>query len=178
VQTYGWLTPGEMLDGIGMAETTPGPLILVVQFVGFLAAYRADVGIDPMLAGIAGAAVVLWVTFVPCFLWIFLGAPYLEHLRGNVRLTGALSAITAAVVGVILNLSVWFSLHVVFAAVRERDVGPLRLYVPELDTADATAALLAGGAFYLLFGRRWGIPRTFALSAVVGAAAYLAGVAR
>jgi chromate transporter len=174
VQTYGWLTPGEMLDGIGLAEATPGPLILVVQFVGFLGAYRADVGIDPLAAGVAGAALVLWVTFVPCFLWIFLGAPYVEHLRGNDRLTGALSAITAAVVGVILNLSIWFSLHVVFEEVREREIGLLRLYVPAADTVDVVSAALALAAFYALFRRRWSVPATFGLAGAVGAAAYFA----
>jgi chromate transporter len=175
VQTYGWLTPGEMLDGLGMAEATPGPLILIVQFVAFLGAYRAGGTIDPVLAGVAGAVLVTWVTFVPCFLWIFLGAPYIEHLRGNSRLTGALAAITAAVVGVILNLSIWFALHVVFGEVREvRDFG-VRLYVPSWDTIDPAAAGLALVAFYLLFRRRWGILPTFAASGAVGAALFLAG---
>ena len=112
VATYGWLAPGEMLDGLGMAETTPGPLIMVVQFVGFMGAYRNPGMLDPMLAGMLGAAITTWVTFVPCFLWIFLGAPYIEALRGNKSLSAALSTITAAIVGVVLNLAVWFAIHV------------------------------------------------------------------
>ncbi len=111
VEVYGWLSPTEMLDGLAMAETTPGPLIMVVEFVGFLAAFREHGSLDPMVAGLLGAVLVTWVTFVPSFLWVFLGAPYAEHLRGNRRLTGALSAITAAVVGAILNLAIWFGLH-------------------------------------------------------------------
>jgi len=175
VQTYGWLAPGEMLDGLGMAESTPGPLIQVVQFVGFLGAYRAGGEIDPMLAGVAGAVLVTWVTFAPCFLWIFLGGPYLEHLRGNDRLAGALSAITAAVVGVILNLSIWFSLHVLFDEVRERHAGGIRLYAPNLDTLDVGSLALAALAFYLLFRRRWGVLATFAACAAAGAVLFLAG---
>jgi len=177
VQTYGWVTPGEMLDGLGMAETTPGPLILVVQFVGFMGAYRFAEGLDPLLAGVAGAVLVIWVTFVPCFLWIFLGAPYVEYLRGNRALTAALSGVTAAVVGVILNLAVWFALHVVFEEVGERHVGPLRLYTPEWGSVDLVAAALAAGALVLVFWRRWGVLRTLAAGAAVGAALSLAGVA-
>ena len=114
VERYGWLRPGQMLDGLGLAETTPGPLIMVTQFVGFLAAWQNATGLAPLTAGITGALMTTWVTFTPCFLWIFLGAPFIEKLRGNVALTSALSAITAAVVGVILNLSVFFGLHVFF----------------------------------------------------------------
>lgn len=142
VDTYGWLTAGAMLDGLGLAETTPGPLILVLQFVGFIGAYNGAGWANPMLAGIAGSVLTLWVTFVPCFLWIFLGAPYVEKIRGNQALSAALSAVTAAVVGVILNLALWFALHVVFANVREiRDFG-LRLLVPEVASLDITAAAL------------------------------------
>ncbi len=116
VETYGWLTAGEMLDGLGLAETTPGPLILVTEFVGFLAGYRH--GGEPKLAfGLLGAAVALWATFAPCFLWIFTGAPYVDRLSANPRLAGALAGVTAAVVGVILNLSLWFALHVLFGRV-------------------------------------------------------------
>ena len=111
---YHWVQPREMLDGLGMAETTPGPLIMVVQFVGFMAAFRESSGLSPMLAGTLGGLLATWVTFTPCFLWIFVGAPYIEALRGNKALAGALSAITAAVVGVILNLSIWFALHTLF----------------------------------------------------------------
>ena len=117
VETYGWLTGTEMLDGLGLAETTQGPLIMVTQFVGFLGAYRHAVGIDPILAGVIGSVVTVWVTFAPCFLWIFLGAPYIERLRDNLHLSAALSGITAAVVGVIMNLAVWFGLRVAFAEV-------------------------------------------------------------
>ena len=114
VEHYQWLQPREMLDGLGMAETTPGPLIMVLQFVGFMAAYRDPGTLSPMLAATLGGLLATWVTFIPCFLWIFLGAPYIETLRGNKALAGALTAITAAVVGVILNLSIWFALHTLF----------------------------------------------------------------
>ena len=115
VERFAWVTPAQMLDGLGLAESTPGPLILVVQFVGFLAAYQAAGSDHPMLAGVVGAMLTVWVTFVPCFLWIFLGAPYIEALRGNAALASALAAITAAVVGVIANLALWFASHVLFA---------------------------------------------------------------
>lgn len=116
VDTHGWLEPGQMLDGLGLAETTPGPLIMVVQFVGFMGGWQNPGGLSPLVAATLGAAITTWVTFVPCFLWIFLGAPHIERLRGNERLTTALTAVTAAVVGVILNLAVWFGLHVLFPA--------------------------------------------------------------
>ena len=143
VDGYGWLTPGEMLDGLGLAETTPGPLILVGQFVGFLAAYREAPGLDPWTAGAAGAALTVWVTFAPCFLWIFLGAPFIERLRGNAVLDATLSAITAAVVGVVLNLGVWFAIHVFFAEVADTRLGPVRLLVPDWTTVDPTAVGLS-----------------------------------
>jgi len=177
VQTYGWVTPGEMLDGLGMAETTPGPLILVVQFVGFMGAYRFADGVDPLLAGTAGAVLVAWVTFVPCFLWIFLGAPYVEYLRGNRALGTALAGVTAAVVGVIVNLAVWFGLHVVFADVDEERVGPLRLYAPEWSSFDPVAAALTAGALVLVFVLRFGLLRTLGVSALVGGALSLTGIA-
>ena len=142
VETYGWLSAGEMLDGLGLAETTPGPLILVTEFVGFLAGYRY--GGDPKLVfGLLGAAITLWATFAPCFLWIFAGAPYVERLSANPRLAGALSAVTAAVVGVILNLSLWFALHVFFAKVEPVWHGPLRLWLPDLSTLDIKAVVLS-----------------------------------
>ncbi|HEV2148727.1 MAG TPA: chromate efflux transporter [Longimicrobiaceae bacterium] len=168
VETYGWLRPGEMLDGLGMAETTPGPLIQVVQFVGFMGAYRNPGGLDPMLAGVLGSALTTWVTFVPCFLFIFVGAPWIEHLRGRKGLTAALSGITAAVVGVILNLALWFALHVLFARVGEARHGPLRLLVPEWDTLDPAALLIAAGAFAALFLLRWGMIRTLLAAAAAG----------
>ncbi|CAG1016154.1 MAG: chromate efflux transporter [Rhizobiaceae bacterium] len=151
VENYGWLQPGEMLDGLGMAETTPGPLIMVVQFVGFLGAYRAPGALDPMLAATLGAVLTTWVTFVPCFLWIFLGAPFIERLRGNAALSGALSAITAAVVGVILNLAIWFALHVLFHTVVERDILGMTLDVPVLASADWAAIALTGAAALAIF---------------------------
>ena len=168
VERFAWLMPGEMLDGLGMAETTPGPLIQVVQFVGFMGAYRHPGPLDPMVAGLLGSVLTTWVTYVPCFLWIFLGAPFIERLRTNVRLNAALSAITAAVVGVILNLAVWFALHTLFGAVDERHVGPLRLLVPDLGTADVAALLLAAGAFVALLRLRLGMMRTLGACAALG----------
>lgn len=146
VEVYGWLQPGEMLDGLGMAETTPGPLIQVVQFVGYMGAYRDPGMLAPWLAGTLGSIVVTWVTFVPCFLWIFLGAPYMERIRGNVNLQAALSAVTAAVLGVILNLALWFGLHALFGNVAERAAGPLRLLVPDPASLDVATLLIAAGA--------------------------------
>ena len=168
VDVFGWLRPGEMLDGLGLAETTPGPLIQVVQFVGFMGAYRADAGLHPMLAGVLGSVVTTWATFAPCFLWIFVGAPFIEYLRGNRWLTAALSAITAAVVGVILNLAVWFALHVLFGTVTETWIGPLRLFVPDVASLDVAALVLAAGAFFALFRLQWGMLPTLGLSAGLG----------
>jgi chromate transporter len=173
VDVFGWLQPGEMLDGLGMAETTPGPLIQVVQFVGFMGAYRQPGDLSPMLAGAFGAILTTWVTFVPCFLWIFLGAPYIEYLRGNKDLSAALSAITASVVGVILNLAVWFSLHTVFAVVDERQVGWVKLFVPQWATADLISLLIAIAAFVALFRFKVSMLLTLAGSAVVGLVYYL-----
>ncbi len=175
VETFGWLRPGEMLDGLGLAETTPGPLIMVVQFVGFMGAYRNPGGLSPMVAGIVGSVVTVWVTFVPCFLWIFLGGPYIEALRGRRSLHAALSSITAAVVGVILNLSLWFAVHVLFHQVAERHAGPLRVLVPALASLDPAAAVLAGLAMLALFRLKLGLPRTLAASAAAGAAWKLLG---
>jgi chromate transporter len=146
VDRYGWLGHGEMLDGLGLAETTPGPLILVLTFVGFLAAHRQPAPFDPMLAGLLGAAMTTWVTFAPSFLWIFLGAPYVEGLRGNKAAAAALAAITAAVVGVILNLTVWFALKVLFHDHRDVVLGPLRLDVPVPASLDLPALVLAAAA--------------------------------
>ena len=170
VETFAWLNPGEMLDGLGLAETTPGPLIMVVQFVGFMGAFRNPGELSPMLAGVIGSVVAVWVTFVPCFLWIFLGAPYIEALRGNRALHASLSTITAAVVGVVLNLSVWFGLHVVFRNVSEQHVGPLRLWVPDLASLDVASAVLAVLAMVAMFCFKLGLPKTLAGSAALGAA--------
>ncbi|MBW7835667.1 MAG: chromate efflux transporter [Sphingomonadales bacterium] len=172
VEGYQWLSAGEMLDGLGLAETTPGPLILVTEFVGFLAAFRDPGGLSPLFAGTLGALLTLWVTFVPSFLWIFLGAPYVERLYGNRALKAALAAITAAVVGVILNLAAWFALHVLFADLREWTWGPLRLLLPDMTTLQPLAAALALVAAYLLLRRGWGMAATLALAAAVGGAAY------
>ncbi len=146
VERYAWLAPGEMLDGLGLAETTPGPLILVLTFVGYLAGYRHGAPLPPVWGGVLGAALTTWVTFVPCFLWIFLGAPYVERLRGNRAAAGALSAITAAVVGVILNLAVWFALQVLFREhVAWSGLG-MSLDVPVLTSGDVPAMVLASVA--------------------------------
>ena len=169
VNNYGWLAPGEMLDGLGMAETTPGPLIMVVQFVGFMGAYRNPGVLDPMLAGFLGAMITTWVTFVPCFLWIFLGAPYVEALRGNQSLSAALSAITAAVVGVMLNLAAWFGLHVVFTTVNEVRTFGMTLQVPVWETVDVAALALAAAALVAMLRFKVGMFPTLAISAALGA---------
>ena len=168
VETHGWLEPGEMLDGLGMAETTPGPLIQVVQFVGFMGAYREPGGLPPMVAGSLAAILTTWVTFVPCFLWILLGAPFVETLRGVRALNHALSAITAAVVGVILNLGVWFALHALFGTVREYRPWGLRLLVPEWHTIDLIALAIGVGAFIALFRYGRGMIVTLLACAAVG----------
>ncbi len=151
VETYGWMTAPEMVDGLGLAETTPGPLILVTQFVGFLGAFRAAEPFSPIMAGMLGAAMTTWVTFVPSMLWIFAGAPFVERLRANRQLSGALAAITAAVVGVILNLSVWFALHVLFGTVTEKHAGPLRWFAFDPAGLDKQVAVLAVTAAILTF---------------------------
>jgi chromate transporter len=177
VQVYGWLTPTQMLDGLALAETTPGPLIMVVEFVGFLAAAGRSGGLDPIVAGTIGAVLVTWVTFVPSFLWVFLGAPYSEYLRHDTRIAGTLSAISAAVVGAIVNLAVWFTLHAIFGVVDVVQVGPARLYVPEVDTLQVGALVIAVGAAIAVFRLRLPTLLVLAASAVVGAIVYLAFVA-
>ncbi len=168
VQHYGWLRPGEMLDGLGMAETTPGPLIMVLQFVGFLGAYRDPGSLDPMVAATFAAILTTWVTFVPCFLWIFLGAPFIEKLRGNAALSGALSAITAAVVGVILNLAVWFAIHTLFGRVTVLAAGPFHIELPVLATIVLPSALLAAAAAFALFRLKASVLLTLGLAALAG----------
>lgn len=170
VERFGWLFAGEMIDGLGLAETTPGPLIMVVEFVGFMGAYRHPGALSPMLAGTIGACVTTWVTFVPCFLWIFLGAPYVEAVRGNRSLQAALSAITAAVLGVIASLSLWFALHVLFTRVDERHAGPVRWMAPELASFQVPAAALAVIAFVALFRFHVAAPKVLAACALTGAA--------
>jgi chromate transporter len=168
VEIYGWLAPGEMLDGLGMAETTPGPLIMVVQHVGFLGAFRNPGALDPVFAGVLGAGLTTWVTFVPCFLWIFLGAPYIEALRGNRVLNASLTSITAAVVGVILNLAVWFGLHTVFSDVTESQFGAIRLFVPSWQSVDVVVLALTVGALVATLRFKVGMLPTLAGSAALG----------
>ena len=175
VENYHWLRPGEMLDGLGMAETTPGPLIMVTQFVGFMAAYRDPGGLHPMLAGTLGGLLTTWVTFTPCFLWIFLGAPFIERLRGNKALSGALSAITAAVVGVILNLAVWFALHTWFReAVLVRMAG-FTVDAPVPASLDPWALALSAAAVLAILRFRAGMIPTLLACAVGGVLLHLAG---
>jgi len=162
----GWLEAGQMLDGLGLAETTPGPLILVTEFVGYMAAFRQGGGI-PVVWGVFGAIVALWATFVPCFLWIFTGAPYIDRLNALPRLRAALSAITAAVVGVILNLALWFALHVFFADVYRREFGPAGLWLPDPSTLDWRIVLIALLSGFLLLWRHWSIPAVLAASAAM-----------
>jgi len=175
VENYHWLRPGEMLDGLGMAETTPGPLIMVTQFVGFMAAYRDPGALNPMLAGTLGGLLTTWVTFTPCFLWIFLGAPFIEGLRGNKALSGALSAITAAVVGVILNLAVWFALHTWFReSVPVRAAG-LSFDVPVPASLDPWALALSAAAVLAIFRFKVGMIPTLLACAAAGVVLHLLG---
>jgi chromate transporter len=176
VDTYAWLAAGEMLDGLGLAESTPGPLIMVTQFVGFLGAYRNPAPFDPATAAVLGSAITVWATFVPCFLWIFLGAPYVERLRYNRYLNAALSTITAAIVGVIANLAVWFGLHVLFADVSTLSIGPLRLLAPTLASLDMLALGLAVLAAFALLRFHINVIWTLLGCAVLGVVASLAGI--
>lgn len=168
VEDYGWLQSGEMLDGLGMAETTPGPLIQVVQFVGFMGAYRFSGYMDPLMAGVLASLLVTWVTFTPCFLFIFSGAPYIEYLRGNKNLTTALSGITAAVVGVVLNLGVWFTIHTLFSKVNERSVYGLRLLIPEWNTINIASLAIALIASFVYFVLKWDMLKTILISVLSG----------
>jgi chromate transporter len=175
VETYGWLRPGEMLDGLGLAETTPGPLIMVLQFVGFMAAFRDPGTLSPLLAGTLGGLLATWVTFAPCFLWIFLGAPYIEVLRGQKALSGALTAITAAVVGVILNLAIWFGIHTIFGAVHPVRWGPLGFDAPVWTSLNGWALALSAAAMVAMFRLKLGMLPTLAATSAAGIALYLAG---
>jgi chromate transporter len=175
VETYGWLRPGEMLDGLGMAETTPGPLIMVVQFVGFLAAYRHPGMLPPMLAGTLGGLLATWCTFVPCFLWIGLGAPFIERLRDNKPLSGALAGITAAVVGVILNLAIWFALHTIFAETYRVIGFGFSFDAPVLLSVKPWALALSLAAALAIFRFKAGMIQTLLACSAAGVALYLAG---
>jgi chromate transporter len=176
VEHYHWLRPDEMLVGLGFAETTPGPLISVVQFVGFMAAFRAPGPLDPSLAGTLGGVLAMWATFVPSFLWILMGAPYIEALRGNKALSSALSAITAAVVGVVLNLAIWFALHTLFGRVEAVQLHGLVLQTPDLSSLNVTALLLAVAALIAIFRFKLGMLPTLFACSVAGLLIHLAGV--
>ena len=168
VESYEWLKPGEMLDGLGMAETTPGPLIQVVQFVGFMGAFRFAAGMDPLVAGILGSVLVTWVTFVPCFLFIFAGAPYIEYVRGNKDLTAALSGITAAVVGVILNLGIWFSINTFFRKVIDIESFGFSFIYPVWNSLDLGAFLISIAAFLVYFWWKLGMLKTIFMGVGLG----------
>ncbi len=173
VESFHWISPGQMLDGLALAETTPGPLIMVLQFVAFLGAYHHEKALAPMAAGIFGSVLTTWVTFAPCFLWIFLGAPYIEALRNNRALNAALAAVTAAIVGVILNLSVWFTLHTLFGNVTTWNYGPLTLDVPQWATVDMLAVMLAAASLVAMLRYKAGMGWTLLASGLVGAASLL-----
>ncbi len=175
VENFHWLQSREMLDGLGMAETTPGPLIMVLQFVGFLAAYRQPGALPPLAAGALGGLLTTWVTFAPCFLWIFLGAPFVEKMRGDRALAGALIAITAAVVGVILNLAIWFAIHVLFREVVTVNGFGLSFAAPVLASIDPRALLLTAGAMIAVFRFNIGVLQTLAASMAAGVLLYLFG---
>ena len=170
VQSRSWLSPGEMVDGLGLAETTPGPLILVIEYVGYLAGYRFAGGIA---GGLMAALISLWVTFIPCFLWIFFFAPFIDQLRSMPRLSGALAAITAAVVGVILNLSVWFGLHVLFSRVQRVERGPVDIWLPDPASLNLASLLLLLAASALLLKWKFTVPAVIGMSAVAGLALML-----
>jgi chromate transporter len=176
VEHYGWLKPDEMLDGLGLAETTPGPLIMVLQFVGFMAAYRDPGTLPPLLAGTLGGLLTTWVTFTPCFLWIFLGAPFAEMLRGNKALNGALSAITAAVVGVVFNLAIWFAVHMVFHETMPVRAFPLSFDAPKLSSVDPLALGLSVVAAIAIFRFKIGVIPTLAGCCAAGIVLFFAGI--
>ncbi|WP_312856327.1 chromate efflux transporter [Nocardioides pelophilus] len=176
VYVYGWLAPGEMIRGLALAETTPGPLIMVVQFVAFVGAYRSPGSFDPWVAAVLASLLVTWVTFVPCFLFVLLGAPYVERLRHNRSITAALTGVTAAVVGVIANLAVFFALHTLFDDNREVGAGPLNVDLPVLSSWDPVAFAITGVALAVMFGRGWSPLRTLGLCAALGLGAFAVGL--
>jgi chromate transporter len=174
VEVFHWLAPGEMVRGLALAETTPGPLIMVVQFVAFVGAYRHPGSLNPWVAATLGALLTTWVTFVPCFVFVFLGAPYVERLRANQGLSAALTGITAAVVGVIANLAIYFALHTLFATTTHTAWGPISLQLPVLASWRPVAAGIAVIAAVLIFGLKWSVLRTLGVCALLGGAAALA----
>lgn len=176
VETYHWLSAKEMLDGLGMAETTPGPLIMVLQFVGFMGAYRHPGMLSPLLAGTLGGLLATWVTFIPCFLWIFLGAPFIERMRGNKALSGALSAITAAVVGVVLNLAIWFAIHTIFRVVHPLKWGPIHFDMPVSGSIDLWAFAISIAAIVAMLRLKVGIFTTLGGASAAGIGLYVAGI--
>jgi chromate transporter len=171
VQFYGWLTPGEMITGLALAETTPGPLIMVVQFVAFVGAYHDPGSLNPWVAAVLASLLTTWVTFVPCFVFVFVGAPYVERLRGNHALSAALRGIMAAVVGVIANLAVYFAIHTLFSDVRTMAWGPVELQLPQPGSLKPLSLGVALVAAILLFRARWSVMRTLGACALVGLAA-------
>ncbi|MGL5829965.1 MAG: chromate transporter, partial [Angustibacter sp.] len=176
VETYGWLSAGEMAKGLALAESTPGPLIIVVQFVSFLGAYRNPGGLSPWAAAISASLLTSWVTFVPCFIWIFLGAPYVERLRANTALTAALAGISAAVVGVIAQLAVYFASHTLFSRTAESSWGPIGVELPDLWSVQWPSVAVAAGACLLIFWRGWPMLRVLLVAAGLGLVAGLAGL--
>jgi chromate transporter len=168
VEQYQWLTPDQMVDGLALAETTPGPLVLVLTYVGFLAGTQTPLWGQPVLGGLLGAVIATWVTFAPCFLWVFAGAPHIERMRHNRKLSSALATITAAVVGVILNLALWFALHVMFAEVNTFGFGPVDLLVPDLASFNTGAFLIAVATGVVLLRLRWNLILVLLLAAAAG----------
>jgi chromate transporter len=176
VHVFGWLAPGEMVRGLALAESTPGPLIMVVQFVAFVGAYRDPGPLDPWVAAFVGALLTTWVTFVPCYVFIFAGAPYVERLRGNKALTAALAGITAAVVGVIANLAVFFAEHTLFRTTHTASLGRLAIELPTFDSVRLVAVAITVVATLLLFVSKWSVLRTLGICAVLGLVAALSGL--
>ena len=168
VEVYGWLAPGEMVRGLALAESTPGPLIMVVQFVAFVGAYRDPGSLSPWTAAVLAALLTTWVTFVPCFVFVFVGAPYVERLRGNRALSAAMSGVLAAVVGVIANLALYFGAHTLFDDVGTATWGPVRVQLPDVVSVDPVSSVIAVVAAVLLFRSRWSVLRTLAGCAALG----------
>jgi len=173
VQVYGWLAPGEMITGLALAETTPGPLIMVVQFVAFVGAYHDPGSLNPWVAAVIAALLTTWVTFVPCFVFVFVGAPYVERLRGNHGLSTALKGVMAAVVGVIANLAVYFAIHTLFRDVSTKTWGPVQLQVPDVGSLKPLSMAITAFAALLIFRVKWSVLRTLGACALVGLAAGL-----